>query len=47
MEHRSKGWEGWRGEGGVQDTVTNHCHHYRPMVTAGDAVGGDSGASLG
>lgn len=44
VEHRSKGW---REERGAQDTVTNHCQHHRPRVTVGDAVGGDSGASLG
>lgn len=47
VEHRSKGWEGWREERGVQDTVTNHCQHHSPRVTVGDTVGGDSGASLG
>lgn len=47
VEHRSKAWERCREERRVQDTFTNHCQHHGPWVTAGDAVGGDSGASLG
>lgn len=47
VEHRSQGREAWREERGVQDTVTNHCQRQRPRVTEGDALGGDSGASLG